>query len=479
MKKPKEQANKKEKVTLKEAILFLVIVLPEIMIPSFLGGKLVPILFFTWPTIYFLTKLFKLDWDRVLKAAYDGIRTTMTTFIILASVGLMVASLIMSDALSTIVDYGLKIMNPQFFLLSTILINFVMSAAMGSAFGAAFSSGVAMMSIGMSMQINPGMTAAAIMCGVVFGERCSPMSEESNTVAAICEIDILTHIRSMMNTMAIPFIITCIIFEILGFGQDASHFTPQLVQNITAALESSLRISWITLLPLVVMVLALLFKAGSVLSMMFGTITGVLVAIFYQHLNFIQVINCLYTGYSAHTSSKVVDHLLSQGGVVAMGSAFFLLLFAIGMGSMMNELGVTHVIIEVIKKHLNNRIKLILSTMFFGYLGAAITCASSPGAIIVGNLFKPLYDERRIPRKILARTLEDTGTIGSLLIPWNVFPATFMGLFAVTYSQYIPFVFLSFLVPVMSILYAITGWTIHEGTKPQNFKNNYERKFEL
>ena len=479
MKKPKEQANKKEKVTLKEAILFLVIVLPEIMIPSFLGGKLVPILFFTWPTIYFLTKLFKLDWDRVLKAAYDGIRTTMTTFIILASVGLMVASLIMSGALSTIVDYGLKIMNPQFFLLSTILINFVMSAAMGSAFGAAFSSGVAMMSIGMSMQINPGMTAAAIMCGVVFGERCSPMSEESNTVAAICEIDILTHIRSMMNTMAIPFIITCIIFEILGFGQDTSHFTPQLVQNITAALESSLRISWITLLPLVVMVLALLFKAGSVLSMMFGTITGVLVAIFYQHLNFIQVINCLYTGYSAHTSSKVVDHLLSQGGVVAMGSAFFLLLFAIGMGSMMNELGVTHVIIEVIKKHLNNRIKLILSTMFFGYLGAAITCASSPGAIIVGNLFKPLYDERRIPRKILARTLEDTGTIDSLLIPWNVFPATFMGLFAVTYSQYIPFVFLSFLVPVMSILYAITGWTIHEGTKPQNFKNNYERKFEL
>lgn len=464
MEKPKKE------VSLKEAIIFLLIVLPEIMIPSFLGAKLVPVLFFTWPTIYLLTKIFKLDWNKVLTAAYDGIRKTMTTFIILACVGLMVASLIMSGALSTIVDYGLKIMNPRFFLLSTILINFVMAAAMGSAFGAAFSSGVAMMSIGMSMQINPGMIAAAIMCGVVFGERCSPMSEESNTVAAICEIDIMTHIRSMMNTMAIPFVITCIIFGILGINQDTSHFTPQMVQHITVALESSLHISWITLLPLIVMVAALFLKAGSVLSMMFGTVTGVLVAIFYQRLNFIQVVNALYTGYSAQTNSKVVNHLLSQGGVVAMGSAYFLLLFAIGMGSMMNELGVTHVIVSVIEKHLNNRIKLILSTMFFGYLGAAITCASSPGAIIVGNLYKPLYDTKRIPRKILARTLEDTGTIGSLLIPWNVFPATFMSLFAVSYGQYIPFVFLSYLVPVMSILYAITGWTIHEGTKQEDLK---------
>lgn len=456
-----------KKTNIKQASIILIIVLLEIMIPSILGAKLVTVLFLTWPTIYLLCKLMKFDWKPVITAAFDGIRNTMGTFMLLASVGLMVASLVISGALPTIVYYGLHWINPHLFLLCTILINFVMAAAMGTSFGAAASSGVAMMSIGLTMKINPGMTAAAVMCGVMFGERCSPMSSTSNTVAAVCQIDILKHIRSMMNTMAIPFIATCIIFTFLGLHLDTSSYTPTVVNNISSALTSQFKISIITLIPLVIVIICLVLKVGSLLSLMFGTVTGGLIAITFQRINWINTINYIYTGFISKSNNSSVNHLLEQGGMKAMVDVFFLLFFAIGMGAMLDKLGVTQVFVNSFKDQLNNTPKLIIATMLFSYFGSIVTCASSPGHVIVGTLLKPLYDDKRIDRRILARTMEDCGTMGALMIPWNVFSVYFMGCLGVTYSQYIPYIYISFLIPIMTLFYAFTGLTIKHITKAQ------------
>lgn len=468
--------NMKKKTTLGQALLILFVIMLELVIPAFKGVGLVIPLFLTWPTIYIFCRIYKFDWNTVLGAGFDGMRSSMTSYMIFLSVGILIGAWLACGCIPTILYVGLKLINPKFFLLCTLIICSIMSVVTGTSFGSAASAGLAMMGVGLAMGINPGLIAGAIICGSMFGDKMSPMSDTTNLTATVCDTPLMTHVKSMLYTTVPAYIITCIIFTVLGFQADAGAFTADAVNEMMAAMAANFHISVISVIPAVIVIVLLVMRMDALPAIMFGVVSGLAIAVAYQGVGFLACLDFMYNGFSIQTGNEIADKLLNRGGLMSMNKGFYMLFFSIGMGAMLNALGVTTAIIERISKGLNSTVKLVSATMAFSYLGAILTCAASPSHVICGNLLTPLYKEKGVATEVCSRTLEDCATLGSVFFPWNAYAVYFTGVLGITFSQYIPYVYLCFIVPVFSLICAVTGWGIFYQDKNGNYISKEEHE---
>lgn len=440
-------------------LLIIIIALVAICVGLKVGGPMIG-LFLSWLVIYGFCIIFRIDYKEVNQGAFDALKVVLPTMAILMAIGVLIGSWMQSGTIPTIIVYGLKSINPTYLLTFTLIFTAVLSLVTGTSYGSAGSAGVAMMAIGNAMGLNPGMVAGAVICGAMFGDKLSPFSDTTNLAPAVAGAKLGDHVKSMLWTTVPPMLISIVVFTVLGFSQTSGGYDPGDLNAYVSYLEGNFHIGFVTLLPAILIIVLLMFRVGAFEALGIGAVAGGIVSYFVQGATLKSIFSVAYNGFSSDTEIAVLKAILNRGGMSSMLQYVAIITFAVGMGGMLDRLGVLDKILSIFTKRINSDGSLILATLLVGYVTSAVSSSSPMSHVLTGRLMQPLFKERHIEPRILSRCLEDSGTLAGPMIPWHGYGIYMAGTLGVAWSQYILFVPLLWLTPLFSILYGFTGISI-------------------
>jgi Na+:H+ antiporter, NhaC family len=396
-------------------------------------------------------------WKELESAMAKGIFYGIPSILILCLIGMLIGVWVLNGTVPTITYYGLHTLSPDFFLMSTVLICSIVSVVCGSSWSAIGTIGVSLMGVAYGLGISPAMTAGAIVCGAIFGDKISPLSDTTNLASATAKVNIYEHIKHMLWTTIPSFIITLGVFTAIGLFLDRGNEDSSQIETIMNVLNDEFMITPITLIsPLLIIILAVK-RMSPIPSLVIGLIAAIMTT-FYTVPNVAigTIMETAHNGYVAETGVEAIDQLLSLGGLSGMLFGVSLILISLAFGGIIQQIGIAHSIIEGIQKMLKNRGNVIISTVC-SCLGINLTVGEQYLSIILpGQLFESAFKKVKLHPKNLSRTLEDAGTIIHPMIPWGVTGAFIMSTLNIG-MEYVPYVFISMITPVIAIIYGYTG----------------------
>ena len=414
------------------------------------------------------------SWKSILKGVSNSIASTTPAIIILLLIGSLAGTWLISGIVPTMIYYGLQILNPKIFLVAAAIICAIVSLASGSSWSTIATVGIALLGIGNALDISNGLTAGAIISGAYFGDKMSPLSDTTNLAPAMAGTDLFTHIRHMMYTTIPSFVISLLIFLFIGLSMDNTQNSDDIT-NLLMAIESSFNISpWLFLVPVIVLLL-IMKKVPALPALFAGTLLGGIFAIFFQpHLiielsgidsnffqaSYVSIINAMGSETSINTSNKMINDLLSSGGMYGMLNTIWLIICAMCFGGIMEASGALKKISQSIIQYAESTGSVIATTactcLFFN-----VTASDQYLSIVVpGRMYADTFKDKGLAPENLSRTLEDSGTVTSVLVPWNTCGATQSAVLGVATMTYLPFCFFNIISPLMTILYGYLGFKI-------------------
>ena len=388
-----------------------------------------------------------------------GFKKTATACMIFIAVGMVVGSWIISGIVPSIIYYGLKLFTPSSFLALGFIVCCVVSFFTGSSYAALGTMGIAFMTIGYGMGINPALVAGMSISGAVFGDKMSPFSDTTNMAPAAAGTDVFTHIKSMIWTITPAFVISLVLYFILGLQYNTS--TPEAMQalnDITDTLKDSFTISPLLLIVPVLTIVLVIKKVPATIALLTGAVMGVIVAVITQpQFTYVQVLTALASGFSGEFEVAAVAKLLNRGGISSMTSTIIYTIFAIELGEIMYQLGVLNVLLDKISDKLEKPCNLIITTLLSCLATVMLTTSQYMAILLPGEVFTNSYKKAKVAPQILSRTLEDGGTLFAFLVPWSAAAIYSSGVLGVSAVEYLPFAFLPLICPLAAIVCAITG----------------------
>jgi NhaC family Na+:H+ antiporter len=410
-----------------------------------------------------------MPWDEIQKGLTGGIVTALPAILILMIVGLLIGVWIASGVVPVMIYYGLKILSPGYFLVATAITCALISVATGSSWSTAATVGLALMGVGQALNIHPGMTAGAVISGAYFGDKMSPLSDTTNLAPAVAGTQLFTHIRHMVYTTLPAFIIALLLFTVIGIMRPASGTVETADYTIMlSTLSGAFNLSpWLLLAPAAVLFLVWR-KTPALPALTVGVVVGALLLVVFQWDEggwssiLGRLLDSLYTGYVSDTGVETVDELLTRGGLSYMMDTIALIIVALAFGGIMETSGMLARIAAAILTLARSTGSLITVTIFSCF-GMNVLASDQYLAIIVpGRMYRGAFLKRGLHPKNLSRSLEDSATLTSPLIPWNTCGAYMSGVLGVSAFTYLPFAFLNLLSPLISIFYGFTGITIEK-----------------
>lgn len=398
----------------------------------------------------------KCPYSKVEEAILEGSKLAVPTILILYSIGCLMGAWIASGTVPMIIYWGLKLINPSIFLVTACLACVITSLATGSSWSTIGTVGVALIGVGMGLEINPAMTAGAIVSGAAFGDKMSPLSDTTNVAPAVAEGDLFDHIKAMVYTAGPGIVIALVAFFVLGMKHGGSADT-ETVSAILAALESQFHLNIITLIPPVLVIVLAVMKKPALPTLLISGIVAAAIAIFMQGETLPSIANIMENGYVSETGFADIDSLLSRGGLFSMNYTSSLTIIVMVYGSLLEKLGVLEVVLEKLKVLTRTAGSLVCTTVVTAILVNLITASQYMSIVLPGRMFVSEYKKKDMLPQTLSRTLEDSGTVTSLLIPWNLcgsFASTTLG---VSCIAYLPFSVFNWIVPIIAIIYGFTG----------------------
>lgn len=453
--------NEEKKLNMPQSLLLLLLIIGSVAVCIRLktGGPMIG-LFLSWIIIYLFCKVLKINYDQIVGGAYDAIRVVVPTLCLLMSIGVMIGTWLQSGTIASIIVGGLKMINPTWLLPLTLVFCAVLSLVTGTSYGSVGSAGVAMMAIGNAMGIHPGMVAGAVICGAMFGDKLSPLSDTTNLAPAVAGSKLNDHVRSMLWTTLPTFAISLVLFTILGISQTSGGYEEGNLLVYIDALRGEFKLGFVTLLPAVVIIVLLLCKVNAIVSLGLSAVCAGAVSFFYQGATLQSIIRVAYNGYSTQIEEAILKTILNRGGMSSMLQYVAIICFAVGMGGMLDRLGVLGNILNAITGRINSDGSLILASLLVGYVTSLISCSQPMSHVLTGNMMKPLFKARRVAPEVLSRTLEDAGTLSGPMIPWHGYCVYMAGTLGVAWSVFFPYLFLLYLTPLFSIFYGFSGISI-------------------
>lgn len=453
--------NEEKKLNMPQSLLLLLLIIGSVAVCIRLktGGPMIG-LFLSWIIIYLFCKVLKINYDQIVGGAYDAIRVVVPTLCLLMSIGVMIGTWLQSGTIASIIVGGLKMINPTWLLPLTLVFCAVLSLVTGTSYGSVGSAGVAMMAIGNAMGIHPGMVAGAVICGAMFGDKLSPLSDTTNLAPAVAGSKLNDHVRSMLWTTLPTFAISLVLFTILGISQTSGGYEEGNLLVYIDALQGEFKLGFVTLLPAVVIIVLLLCKVNAIVSLGLSAVCAGAVSFFYQGATLQSIIRVAYNGYSTQIEEAILKTILNRGGMSSMLQYVAIICFAVGMGGMLDRLGVLGNILNAITGRINSDGSLILASLLVGYVTSLISCSQPMSHVLTGNMMKSLFKARRVAPEILSRTLEDAGTLSGPMIPWHGYCVYMAGTLGVAWSVFFPYLFLLYLTPLFSIFYGFSGISI-------------------
>ena len=436
-------------------------------------------------------------WTAIRQSIVNSISSAMPSILILLLIGALAGTWMLSGVVPTLIYYGLKIFHPSIFLFATVIIGGVVSLATGSSWSTIATMGIALVGIGKTLGISEGVVAGAVISGAYFGDKMSPLSDTTNLAPAMAGTDLFTHIRYMTITTVPAMVLTLVIFLVIGFTYNFNAGLEDIDLVLNAINDRFVVTPWLMLVP-AALIFVIIKKVPPLPSLLFGSLMGGLFAIIFQpHLirevgtmldpetqtffkaSYLSVMQSIYGELTITTNNAMVNELLTTGGMQGMLNTIWLILSAMMFGGTMEAAGMLKKITLSIIKGANSTGSLVATTIgtsvFFN-----ITASDQYISIVVpGRMFAGIYKERGLKPEVLSRTLEDGGTITSVLIPWNTCGATQSRVLGVPTIEYIPFAFFNILSPLFSILFASINYKIRkfsDDDKPGKPISEEERK---
>lgn len=423
----------------------------------------------------------KVPFSDVMEKVSQNIKDTVPAILILLLVGALAGTWLLSGIVPAMIYYGLQILNPTIFLVASVIISALVSTATGSSWTTSATIGIALIGIGNSLGIEAAMTAGAVISGGYFGDKMSPMSDTTNLAPAMAGTDLITHIRYMTITTFPSIIITIVIFLIIGFTSN-THGTVN-PNEILMAISSRFTITpWLFMVPVIVIAL-IVKKTPPLVALLIGTLLGaVFAAVFQQNLvlelaNKINETNVTTLGLkdiyhvsmqsigsdiNIVTGNAILDDkaLFSSSGMAGMLSTIELIICAMIFGGSMQSIGALRKISRSLLSMVRGTASLVGATIT-SCLGMNILASDQYLAIVVpGKMFSEAYEEKGLAPENLSRTLEDSGTVTSVLIPWNTCGAYQSRVLTVDVFDYLPYAFFNIISPIMSLTIASIGYRI-------------------
>ena len=429
----------------------------------------------------------KVSIQDILIKIYKSIKSIKTPIIILLLVGALAGTWKVSGVIPAMVYYGINFINPSVFLPLTLVITAIVSLTAGSSYITSATIGVALVSVGNAFGISPSMTAGAVISGAYFGDKMSPLSDTTNLASAISGTDLYTHIKYMMYTTFPTFIITFIVFCIITLNLNSSTSNDAIeIGMISEILKEDFYISpLLFVIPASVLILAYL-KVKPVIALSSGVLFAIIFSVIFQS-NILEQINvsaskAIFSSVFTFTEIplEVIDNtantkllegindLYTRGGMESMLWVIFLTICAMVFGGAMEAIGALSKITNELLKLADSAFGLVASTVA-SCLGVNLFASDQYLAIIIpGKMFKNAYEEYDLAPENLSRTLEDSGTVTSALIPWNTCGAYHYGVLGVSVVDYFVYAVFNWLSPIMTLIYAGIGIKIRSITSNIN-----------
>lgn len=421
---------------------------------------------------------------KIIKGIEKSVKSTTGAILILLLIGSLSGTWMISGVVPAMIYYGLQILSPEVFLPAAAIICAMVSLATGSSWSTTATVGIALVGIGKAIGMSEAMVAGSVISGAYFGDKISPLSDTTNLAPAMAGTDLFTHIRYMLFTTAPSFIIALVVFIIISLNLDASGDINN-IQPVLTELESMFNLSpWLFLVPLLVIAL-IIAKVPALPAILAGTLAGALFAPLFQHdlllsiagtdeLSWLQtykiIMDSLTVDMSYPSENPVLSDLLSSGGMYGMLGTVWLIISAMVFGGVMEACGFLAVISAALLKLAKGTASLIATTAGT-CIFVNVTASDQYLAIVVpGRMYADAYKKRSLAPENLSRTLEDSGTVTSVLVPWNTCGAYQSGVLGVSTFAYLPYAVFNYLSPLMTLVFAIFNIKIRKlatTAKPQ------------
>ena len=401
-------------------------------------------------------------WSEVEKSMLDGIYKALQSIIILAIIGILTGVWLDAGVVPTMIYYGLQILSPAIFYLGALLICSITALATGTSWGTMGTMGVALMGIGFGLGMNPAITAGAIISGAYFGDKMSPLSDTTNLAPAMAGTDVMTHVKFMLPSTIITYLIAAVFFLVMGLVQyQGGEADMSSVTALSTALKDMFNINPLLLLPPVVVIVAVALKMPAIPGIVLGIITGAIVGMIFQpNCTLGSLFSCGMNGFSCETGIYEIDELLNSGGLMNMMFSISMTIIAMMFGGIMEDTHQLEVIVDQVKKLAKSPAGLVALT--------EVTCVASNATmpeqyisiVVPGRMYAEEYRKKGLHPATLSNALESAGTVTSALIPWNTCGVFILGTLNIGVAQYAPFAIFNWLMPIVTIVMAFMGWTV-------------------
>jgi NhaC family Na+:H+ antiporter len=406
------------------------------------------------------------DFTAIRGMMSDGISRALPAIYIFLLIGIVIAAFMQSGTVAALIYYGLHLLSPAWFLAAGLVLCSLMSVATGTSWGTAGTLGVVLIGIGGAMGIPLPLVAGMIVCGATFGDKLSPVSDTTNLAAMSAGTSLFRHIGSMLYTTAPAFAVSLVIFTLLGLGYADNALPTAAINEIRQALASAYDLHpVITLLPLLVMLVLSLRRFPAEVAMTASIVVAVGIAVLYQGQSAVMVLNNLWSNTAGTTGIGSLDQLLGRGGMLSMSWTLLLSLMALALGGMLFAAGFLQALLQGLVARLKSTVSLVASTIGAGIIGNMGMGEAYITIILNSQLFRPAFEAKGIDNAVLSRSVEEGATMSTGLIPWTTAGAFYAATLGVPVLEYLPYAFLNYLNPLISIAMAALGLGLLQGVK--------------
>ena len=446
-----------KKIRFSEAliILLLMLIILGTAVIKFGLSPQIPVLFVIALLILW-AKLRGASWDNIHQGIQEGISTAIIPIFIFILIGALIAVWIQAGIIPTIMVAGFNLISIHYFVPSTFIVCSLVGVSIGSGFTTISTIGIALFGMGVAMNANPALVAGAIISGAVFGDKMSPLSDSTNLSAAIAGSDLFAHIKNMMWSTIPSFVVSLILFWILG--NTNTQFNASKIAHTMTTLQQNFMISWWAILPILLMFVCAWRRIPAIPTLFLNIIVTVIM-IFIQkpQMTLSKLTNLISEGFVAHTNDTTVNTLLTRGGITSMMATVSLIIVTLSLGGILMKFNVVQSAMEPLVKHLRKPGRLITVTILSGIGINLFVGEQYLSVILPGKAFKSAFEKIGLSPLALSRVLEDGGSVINYLIPWGVAGSFAASALGVPVLHFLPFAFFSLFSPVFSILSGITG----------------------
>lgn len=396
----------------------------------------------------------------------ECIHNAAQSILLMVIIGIVIGLWILGGIVPSMIYYGLKVLSPAYFLVATLLICSIVSVMTGSSWSTIGTVGVALMGVGIGLEVPVGMTAGAIVSGAYFGDKMSPLSETTNLAPTMAGTDIFSHIRHMTRTTAPAYLISIVVFGIMGFQFRNHAADTATINTYLDGLAANFNISPLMLIPPLCVILVVIFKVPAIPGMIVIATLGAVFAGIFQGATLGKMVTAAHTGFSIDTGSAVLNRLLNRGGLTSMLDTVAMILIALTLAGILDRSGMVKNIVDLLLARAKSDRGVLVAAM-----GTVLFCIFTTQAyvavVVPGRMYRKEFRDRGLHPVNLSRILEDVGTLCCPLCPWSTDGVYISATLGIATGSYWMFCILNLVNPIISLICAWTGWTIKHITPEQ------------